>query len=125
MDTFKSLVKEVKASTASDKDNEALRIIADFYSKTIKKGSAPDDLHNNPGSTNSLKWDSLIGGIAERIANKLEIKPPSWAVDKSRFCHPWWFVTPYESLHASAIVNTPPELSNRGVFIHSNSFESI
>ncbi len=79
----------------------------------------------NPGSTGDRRWDALVAGVVERVAHGAGVRIPAWTAEPSRFVDRWWFVSPYPSLHASALVATPPELAGRGVFVHASSLASL
>jgi len=122
---LKDLINQIKDSLSEDNQAEALRVVADFYSRQVAADQVVSDLDKDPGSVGDSKWDALIAGVVERIFNKRNESVPAWTINQSRFCHPWWFVSPYVALHASAIVNSAPELANRGVFLHADSLESV
>ncbi len=111
----------------AEEDAEALRLAADLA--TSLTSMAPDTvavaIESDPGSTGDERWDALIGGLVERAAHCSGVRTPIWTASASRFLDRWWFLTPYSSVHASAMVETPAELANRGVFVHESSLRSV
>lgn len=53
------------------------------------------------------------------------VRTPAWTAAASRFLDRWWLLTPYRSLHASFLVDTPAELANRGAFVDEASLLSV
>lgn len=120
-------VVDMTEAVAEQSLADALRLIADLYVRL--EGAAPDEvaaaLADDPGSTGDRRWDALVGGVAERLAHHHDLAVPVWTTRPSRFNDGFWFVSPYESLHASALVDTPAELANRGVFLHAASLTGV
>ncbi len=107
-------------------EHEALRLAAELWGRLAGiAGDLAAEIEDDPGSTGDLRWDALIGGLVERAAHAGGIRTPVWTAAKARFLDRWWFVTPYRSLHASALVDTPAELANRNVFLHSSSLDGV
>lgn len=67
----------------------------------------------------------MLAGVVEQLCFNHQLEVPAWAMGPGRFLDQWWFVTPYRSLHPSALTQTPAALANRGVFIHRQSLESV
>ncbi len=120
-------VEAIARRLFADEDAEALRLAADLSTRleSMKPGEVARAIENDPGSTGDGRWDALIAGLAEKAAHGAGVRSPVWTVAPSRFLDSWWFLTPYRSLHASALVDSPPELANRGVFVHEASLRSI
>lgn len=78
-----------------------------------------------PGPTGDRRWDAMLAAAAEHLCYHHGLSVPPWSVDPSRFLDHWWFVSPYRSVHASALVSTPAAFANRGVFIHAGSLASV
>ena len=108
-------------------EHEALRLVAELWTGLVSMNASTVDveLEGDPGSTGDRRWDALVAGIVEWAAHAVEVRTPPWTATKERFLDEWWFVTPYRSLHASALVETPAELANRGVFLHESSLRSV
>jgi hypothetical protein len=123
--TFASLRDEVAASLRNDEEAEVLRLVADFYTTAIQSETLIGDFDKDPGSVSDPRWDALIAGLAERIGHKRGWLTPSWTIASGRFLSTWWFVTEYVSLHALALVESPAESANRGVFLDEASLVSV
>ena len=108
-------------------EQEALRLAADLLSGLAAQPASDvaREIESDPGSTGDRRWDALLGGVVERAAHLAGVRTPVWTAAGSRFLDDWWFLTPYRSLHASALVHTPAELANRGVFVHESSLRSV
>ena len=77
-----------------------------------------------PDLVGDERGDALIAGMVEWLAHRAKVPAPRTRRPE-RFLDRWWFVTPYRSLHPSALVDSPAELANRGVFLHRSSLESV
>ncbi|MGH9189737.1 MAG: helix-turn-helix domain-containing protein [Acidimicrobiales bacterium] len=121
------VVEAIGRSVSEGSETEALRMAADLFTRLA--ALAPPDvaafIADDPGSTGDQRWDALIGGLVERAAHRAGVRTPAWTAATTRFLDRWWFVTPYRSLHASALVEAPAELANRGVFVHEISLHSV
>ncbi len=120
-------VEAVARALHAREEAEALRLIAELSTRLTAMSGADVAVavKDDPGSTGDQRWDALVAGLVERAAHAGGIRTPVWTAAPSRFLERWWFVTPYQSLHASALVDTPPELANRGVFVHEASLQSV
>jgi hypothetical protein len=67
----------------------------------------------------------MLAAAAEHLCYHRGLPVPSWSLDPARFLDRWWFVSPYRSVHASALVATPAAFANRGVFIHAGSLAGV
>lgn len=107
--------------------HEALRWVAQFMDEFERAapGRRAVMVAVEPGSTGDPRWDAMLAAAAEHLCYHHGLPVPSWSVDPARFLERWWFVSPYPSVHASALVNTPAAFANRGVFIHAGSLASV
>lgn len=107
--------------------HEALRWVVQFMEDFER--AAPDRraalVAVEPDSTGDERWDAMMAAVAEHLCFHHGLPVPAWSVDPKRFLERWWFVSPYRSVHASALVNTPAAFANRGVFIHAGSLASV
>ncbi|MEA2902034.1 MAG: hypothetical protein QOH36_1921 [Actinomycetota bacterium] len=108
-------------------EQEALRLAADLWTRLTSTSARSSwaEIEVDPGSTGDRRWDALVAGVVERAAHVAQVRVPLWTAAATRFLDEWWFLTPYRSLHASALVETPAELANRGVFVHESSLQSV
>jgi len=106
--------------------HESLRWVASFISdfERAPAGVRPTMVADRV-STGDARWDALLAATAEHVCYHHGTPVPAWTADPAMFLDRWWFVTPYRSLHASALVSTPASFSNRGVFIHAESLASV
>lgn len=105
----------------------ALRWVAQFMDEFERAapGRRPAMVSVEPGPTGDRRWDAMLAAAAEHLCYHHGLPVPSWSVDPTRFLERWWFVSPYRSVHASALVSTPAAFANRGVFIHAGSLASV
>ena len=120
-------VAAIARSLHAGDEQEALRLAADLASGLATTGAreVAAEIEDDPGSTGDRRWDALVAGVVERAAHSSGVRTPMWTASVTRFLEQWWFLTPYRSLHASALVETPAELANRGVFVHEASLRSV
>lgn len=120
-------VQAISATASGGNEPESLRLAADLATRLgrLTPGGFLIDAAVDPGSTGDSRWDAMVAGIVERAAHQVGARVPAWTACPQRFLPSWWFVSPFRSLHASALVDSPPELANRGVFIHEASLGSI
>jgi len=122
-----STVEAIARSLHDDEEHEALRLAADLWTglASMPADEVAVEIEADPGSTGDRRWDALVAGVVERAAHTAGVRTPMWTCAGGRFLDEWWFLTPYRSLHASALVETPAELANRGVFVHESSLWSV
>lgn len=74
-----------------------------------------------PPPTGQGEWDAFLGGVAEWLATRAGIEPPTWVSAPSRFLRRGWWVTPMASMRAWEYAGTPVSLQRRGVYLHRDS----
>jgi hypothetical protein len=74
-----------------------------------------------PPLTGSEQWDAFLAGLAEWLAVRGGVDPPTWAGGPGRFLDRGWWVTPMTSLRAWEYAGTPVSLQRRGVYLHRES----
>lgn len=107
--------------------HEALRWVTQFIAlfENAPPSGRPAMVGEEPPLTGDERWDALLAATAEHLCYHHGLVVPAWAVAPTRFLDRWWFVSPYRSLHASALVSTPAAFANRGVFVHADSLASV
>ena len=114
-------------ATSPPDRHEALRWVAqvgDLFAKAPPE-RRPAMVVEEPELTGDERWDAMLAATAEHLCYHHGLAIPAWSVAPSRFLDRWWFVSPYRSVHASALVSTPAAFANRGVFIHAGSLASV
>jgi len=127
LQTIGETAVQIRRSLEAADKQEAFAWVAQFVTE-FHHAAMPDRLHlveDEPPSTGDQRWDAMLAGVVEHLCFHDGIPTPAWTMHPDRFLDRWWFVTPYPSLHASAFVETPPALANRGVFVHASSLESV
>lgn len=114
------------ASSGGDKDT-ALRWVIQFVDefRTASAEARAAAVKDEPPSTGSLEWDSLIGGLVEWLSREYGLVTPAWSAAPGRFLDHWWFLPDKASLRAIVFAETPAALANRGVFVSRTAFESV
>ncbi len=118
---------EISEALRAGEEAEALRAAAKLVGdlEALAPSVVASVVAVDPGSTGDRRWDALVAGIVERVAHCAGVRTPAWTAEPSRFLVRWWFVSEHRALHASALVDSPPELAARGVFIHASSLTSV
>ncbi len=127
LQTIRETAVQIRRSLAAADKQEAFAWVAQFVTE-FEHAAAPERLRlveAQPPSTGDQRWDAMLAGVVEHLCFHHGLTLPAWTMNPDRFLDKWWFVTPYPSLHASAFVETPPALANRGVFVHASSLESV
>lgn len=118
----------IEASLRRGDTAEALRHVAELV-VDLDEPTSSDRLAAvlavEPPTTGDRRWDALLAGVVEWLAHRHAVRTPAWTAEPDRFLDEWWFVSPFTSLHASALVHGPAELANRGVFLHADSLLSV
>ncbi len=128
-DTLVGVATEIRRclTTSPPDRHEALRWVAQFIAVFDKARPAqqPAMVADEPDLTGDERWDALLAGTAEHLCYHHGLAVPAWTGAPTRFLEHWWFVSPYRSVHASALVSTPAAFANRGVFVHAGSLTSV
>lgn len=108
-------------------DAEAFRAVVAFlaWARTAAPTAVAAAVAVEPQTVQDERWDAFIGAACEQACLDQGVPVPAWAVAPSRFLDTWWFVNPYRSLHAHALVSAPAPFANRGVFVDAASLESV
>lgn len=120
-------VEDIALVVREGDEASALRLAAGLYTAltTLIAADLALAIEGEPPSTGDARWDALIAGLVERAARTGGVRTPLWTAGPGRFLDRWWFVTPYRSLHATVLVQTPAELANRGVFVDEASLHTV
>ncbi len=121
------IITAMRRSLQDKLENEVLRLVAELYGKLehCSNEQILQETKADPGLLGNPKWDAMVAGIVEMATRAKGVRAPTWTALESRFAEPCHFISQYKSTWASAFVNTPPELANRGIFIHHSSLESV
>lgn len=105
---------------------DRLRLVRQFIMDCDNSTNVAAQIADAAMLTGDRGWDALVAGVVEDIAYRHGAKVPRWAMEPERFTDDrWWFVTSFPALHATAFVETPASLANRGVFIRRASLVNI
>ena len=106
-------------------DGQRIRYVRQFLADAARAGSPADLIATTPRPTGDNRWDALLAGIVEDFAFHHHLAVPRWTLEPSRFLDTWWFVSSIPDLHPTAMVETPPAVANRGVFIRRASLINV
>jgi len=106
-------------------DGQRLRYIRQFLADAARADSPATLIDATPRTTGDERWDALLAGVVEDFAFHHRLSVPRWTLDPSRFLDTWWFVSSIPALHPTAMVETPPAVANRGVFIRRASLVNV
>ena len=70
------------------------------------------------------RFRALLAGVAETLAAECGAGAPRWTGGVGPLDHPW-FVSGYENLKASALVESPVPFRSRNVFVLANFLERV
>ncbi|GIH70179.1 hypothetical protein [Sphaerimonospora thailandensis] len=82
----------------------------------------PSLLHAEPETVGDERWDALLAAIAEHLAAKHDLAPPSWTVLRV-LRHPW-FPAELVSQRMDALVRAPAAFRKHGVYLSSRDLEA-
>jgi len=127
--TLSAVATEIRRCLAQSKPDrhESLRWVTQFMVDYARASGdvRPAMVADEPGPTGDRGWDALLAATAEHVCYHHGVKVPRWSMSPERFLATWWFVSPYRSVHASALVGTPAAFANRGVFVHASSLTGV
>lgn len=113
----------IRASLAKGDEPWALRLVweflDDFYAATL--ASRCRLIADEPERTGDVRFDAFLAALAEHLAYHHQIAAPPWSADPGQVLEPWWFVAPFRSLHATALMESPASFRRRGIFISANA----
>ena len=117
--TISDLALEVAATIAEGDHAMAVRLSLDFPRLWDRE---PVDgrvalVDRKPEGCGDARFDALLAAIVEHLCARDGLPTPRWVEDPDRFLETWWFVSGFQSLHASALVQSPISFARRGVFV--------
>jgi hypothetical protein len=87
----------------------------------------PEDIQNallreEPPSVGDERWDALLAAVAEHLAAKHDLAPPSWA--DLRVLRRPWFPAVLRVQRADALVHAPAAFRKHGVYLAAADLEA-
>jgi hypothetical protein len=79
-------------------------------------------LLDEPSSVGDERWDALLAALAEHLAAKHDLAPPSWA--ELRVLERPWFPAELRVQRADALVNAPADFRKHGVYLAAADLEA-
>jgi len=95
------------------------QLLDDYESDVAHHGvaSARARFTEAPPLTSSTKVDAALAALAEYLSRRDGWETPEWARRPGRYTKQWWFVSPLQGMHATALQQSPASFRTRGVFI--------
>jgi hypothetical protein len=102
--------------------------LMDDYDQELRvagAGSASARFEKEPPATGSAGVDAALAALAEHLARRDGWPVPGWARKPGRYAARWWFVTPLQGLHATALQESPASFRTRGVFVTAGALSRV
>jgi transcriptional regulator with XRE-family HTH domain len=115
----------VAEAAKADRVSDAVRLVAELLAFVRDGVVAIECFDHEPASTGDRRWDSLLAGVAEMIAQESGRAVPGWAASPARVLDRPWFVTRLRTVRPDIYRRTPAALSARGVLLSAESLESV
>ena len=85
----------------------------------VRRSRSAAELETPPAAELSARLRALLAGVAETLAAECGVAAPPWTNGIGPLDRPW-FVSGYENLKASALVESPVPFRSRNVFVLAN-----
>ena len=85
----------------------------------VRRSRSSAELETPPAPELPLRLRALLAGVAETLAAECGVGAPRWTNGVGPLDRPW-FVSGYENLKASALVESPVPFRSRNVFVLAN-----
>ena len=82
----------------------------------------PGLLRDEPPLVGDERWDALLAALAEHLAAKHDLAPPSWT--ESRVLRRPWFPAELRVQRADALVRAPAAFRKHGVYLSAADLEA-
>jgi hypothetical protein len=82
----------------------------------------PGLLADEPEPVGDERWDALLAALAEHLAAKLDLAPPTWA--DLRVLRTPWFPAQLRVQRADALVHAPAAFRKHGVYLSAADLEA-
>lgn len=112
---------------AAGTDSRRRRLILDFVGRYLACDAdrRVGLLLSGPGSVGDVRWDAVLGGLAEHLAFHDAVDAPAWCAERHRFLeHPWYWVD-LPSVRRRAMSGAPTAFRRRNVWIDRSDLERI
>lgn len=103
------------AETDLDRRLLTLEFVQEFEAEPPHQRQAL--LTGRPEPTGDVRWDALLGALAEHLAFHHDLACPDWAEEPDRFLDQWWFPVNTAFRRAAALAHAPAAFVRRGVFV--------
>ena len=124
--SLSELAEQLRSMAANDNldDHDAIRLVTDVRDRLFKTEPHQSSvLIADPATSGEVRYDAMLGALAEEVSMRHWHLVPPWASTPERFLKPWWFVSPYPAQRTIAFREAPGPYAARGVFIARRSLE--
>ena len=130
MDTIATLATDLAAIVARAQDDRTERdagwpVIVQFIDDfgRVDAISRSQAVADRPQTTGSSRWDAFVAALVDHLCRTNGVQAPRWVHDAVFVLDEWWFPSGYESLHATALVESPAPFAVRGIFLTGRALD--
>jgi hypothetical protein len=104
-----------------------VQLLDDYTHDLARTGvsAASQRFRHEPPATRSTEVDAALAALAEYLARRDNWPLPLWARKPGRYSSKWWFVTPLQGMHPTALQESPPSFRTRGIFITAGALSRV
>jgi hypothetical protein len=104
-----------------------VQLLDDYTHDLTREGvsAASQRFMAEPPATRSTEVDAALAALAEYLARRDNWPLPPWARKPERYSANWWFVTPLQGMHPTALQESPPSFRTRGIFITAGALSRV
>lgn len=124
MDTTATLASDLAAIVATAYDDRTerdacWRFVVQFVDDFVRADATARShaVADRPPTSGSRRWDAFVAALVDHLCRAHGVRVPRWVHDAAFVLDEWWFPSGYESLHATALVESPGAFAVRGIFL--------
>jgi len=104
-----------------------VQLLDDYTHDLARVGAsvASQRFNREPSATRSTEVDAAFAALAEYLARRDNWPLPPWARKPGRYSDKWWFVTPLQGMHPTALQESPSSFRTRGIFITAGALSRV
>ena len=110
--------------SGSDDDKTRWKLVWEFLEeyRWEQAEAQPALLADEPLLVGDERWDALLGALAEHLAARLDLAPPTWT--ELRVLGQPWFPAELPVQRADALVHAPAAFRKHGVYLSAADLEA-
>jgi transcriptional regulator with XRE-family HTH domain len=122
--TLAELADHLRHATRTDRRR---RLVLEFVSRFTQ---TPADrrrglLVERPDPTGDVRWDALLGALAEHLSFHDAVDAPQWCNDADRFLDQAWYWVDLPSVRRSVVTSAPTAFRRRNVWVDRRDLERV